>query len=149
MKPDHSSAAGRPDQFRTTRWSVVVLSAQSQVSGSREALAELCKLYWYPLYGHIRRHGFSPHDAQDLTQGFFLDLLEHKALRRVDKQKGKFRSFLLASLKNFLSNEAQKARCLKRGGQVQFVHVDFQEAEDRYGQEEPAESLTPEMKCRT
>jgi RNA polymerase sigma factor (sigma-70 family) len=122
----------------------VVLSAQSQVSGSREALAELCKLYWYPLYGHIRRHGFSPHDAQDLTQGFFLDLLEHKALRRVDQQKGKFRSFLLASLKNFLSNEAQKARCLKRGGQVQFVHVDFQEAEDRYGQEEPAESLTPE-----
>jgi RNA polymerase sigma factor (sigma-70 family) len=122
----------------------VVLSAQSQVSGSREALAELCKLYWYPLYGHIRRYGFSPHDAQDLTQGFFLDLLEHKALRRVDQQKGKFRSFLLASLKNFLSNEAQKARCLKRGGQVQFVHVDFQEAEDRYGQEEPAESLTPE-----
>jgi DNA-directed RNA polymerase specialized sigma24 family protein len=85
VKPDHSSALGRPDQFRTTRWSVVVLSAQSQVSGSREALAELCKLYWYPLYGHIRRYGFSPHDAQDLTQGFFLDLLEHKALARVDQ----------------------------------------------------------------
>ena len=121
-----------------------MLSAQSQVSGSREALAELCKLYWYPLYGHIRRYGFSAHDAQDLTQGFFLDILEHKALTRVDQQKGKFRSFLLASLKNFLSNEAQKAQCLKRGGQVQFVYVDFQEAEDRYEKEEPAESLTPE-----
>lgn len=144
MKPDHSSAAGRPDQFHTTRWSVVLLSAQSQVSGSKQALAELCKLYWYPLYGHIRRYGFSPHDAQDLTQGFFLDLLEHKALTRVDQQKGKFRSFLLASLKNFLSNEAQRAGRLKRGGHIQFVDLDVTEAEDRYGQEEPAERLTPE-----
>jgi RNA polymerase sigma factor (sigma-70 family) len=144
VKLDHSSAVGRSDQFRTTRWSVVLLSAQSQVSGSKDALAELCKLYWYPLYGHIRRYGFSPHDAQDLTQGFFLDLLEHKALMRVDQQRGKFRSFLLASLKNFLSNEAQKARCLKRGGQVQFVDLDVSEAEDRYAREEPAESLTPE-----
>jgi RNA polymerase sigma factor (sigma-70 family) len=123
---------------------VVLLSAQTQVSGSKEALAELCKLYWYPLYGHIRRYGFSAHDAQDLTQGFFLDLLEHKALARADQQKGKFRSFLLASLKNFLSNEAQKARCLKRGGQVQFVSLDLDDAEDRYGKEEPAESLTPD-----
>jgi RNA polymerase sigma factor (sigma-70 family) len=122
----------------------VVLSAQSQVSGSKEALAELCKLYWYPLYAHIRRYRFSPHDAQDLTQGFFLDILEHKALTRADQQKGKFRSFLLASLKNFLSNEGQRARCLKRGGQVQFVYVDFNDAEDRYGKEEPAERLTPE-----
>ena len=144
MKPDHSSAARTPGQFRTTRWSVVLLSAKSEVAGSKEALAELCKLYWYPLYGHIRRYGFSPDDAQDLTQGFFLDLLEHKALARADQQKGKFRSFLLASLKNFLSNEAQKARSVKRGGQIKFVHVDFSEAEDRYEREEPAETLTPE-----
>jgi RNA polymerase sigma factor (sigma-70 family) len=133
-----------PGQFRTTRWSVVLLSAQSQALGSKEALAELCKLYWYPLYGHIRRYGFLAHDAQDLTQGFFLDLLEHKALTRVEQSKGKFRSFLLASLQNFLSNEAQRARRLKRGGQVQFVYVDIKDAEDRYGQEEPAEALTPE-----
>ena len=144
MKPDHSSAAGRPGQFRTTRWSVVLLSAKSQASGSKEALAELCKLYWYPLYGHIRRYGFSPDDAQDLTQGFFLELLEHKALKQADQQRGKFRSFLLASLKNFLSNEVRKARSLKRGGQIKFVHVDFSEAENRYEREEPAESLTPE-----
>jgi len=121
-----------------------LLSAQSQAAGSKEALAKLCNLYWYPLYAHIRRRGFSPDDAQDLTQGFFLDLLEHKALARADQQKGKFRSFLLASLKNFLSNEMQRARCLKRGGQIQFVYVDFSEAEDRYEREEPAESLTPE-----
>jgi RNA polymerase sigma-70 factor (ECF subfamily) len=144
VKLDHSSAAGRPGQFGTTRWSVVMLSAQSQAPGSKEALAELCKLYWYPLYGHIRRYGFSAYDAQDLTQGFFVDLLEHKALTRVDHQKGKFRSFLLASLQNFLSNEAQKARCLKRGGQVEFVHLDVEGGEDRYGREEPAEALTPE-----
>jgi RNA polymerase sigma factor (sigma-70 family) len=144
VKRDHSSAVGRLEQFRTTRWSVVLLSARSQAPGSKEALAELCKLYWYPLYGHIRRYGFSAHDAQDLTQGFFLDLLEHKALTRVDQQKGKFRSFLLVSLQNFLSHEAQRARCLKRGGNVEFVYLDFEDAEDRYGQEEPAETLTPE-----
>jgi len=144
VKPDHSLSAGRAEQFRTTRWSVVLLSAQSQVPGYKEALGELCRLYWYPLYGHIRRRGFSAHDAQDLTQSFFLDLLEHKALARVDRQKGKFRSFLLASLQNFLSNEARRARCLKRGGDVEFVYLDFSDAEDRYDQEEPAEALTPE-----
>jgi RNA polymerase sigma factor (sigma-70 family) len=133
-----------PNRFQTTRWSVVWVSAQSQAPGYKEALAELCKLYWYPLYGHVRRYGFSAEDAEDLTQGFFLDLLEHKALSRADRRKGKFRSFLLASLKNFLSNQAQKARCLKRGGKVEFVYLDLKDAEDRYGKEEPAETLTPE-----
>ena len=123
---------------------MVLLSAQSHAPGYREALAELCKLYWYPLYGHIRRYGFSAYDAQDLTQGFFLDLLDHKALNRVEQQKGKFRSFLVASLQNFLSNEARRARCLKRGGQVEFVHLDLGDAEDRYGREGPAETLSPE-----
>jgi RNA polymerase sigma factor (sigma-70 family) len=122
----------------------VVLSAQSGAPSYKEALAELCKLYWYPLYAYIRRYGFSSHDAQDLTQGFFLDLLERKALTRVDQQKGKFRSFLLASLQNFLSNEAHRARCLKRGGHVEFVYLDLKGAENRYGQEEPVEALTPE-----
>jgi RNA polymerase sigma factor (sigma-70 family) len=144
VKPDNSIPGGGPGQFRTTRWSVVLLSAQSQAPGCKEALAELCRLYWYPLYAHIRRYGFSGHDAQDLTQGFFLDLLEHNALTRVDQQKGKFRSFLLGSLQKFLSNEAHRARCLKRGGQVQFVYLDLKDAEDRYGQEEPVEALTPE-----
>jgi RNA polymerase sigma-70 factor (ECF subfamily) len=123
---------------------VVLLSAQSQAPGYKEALAELCKLYWYPLYGHIRRYGFSAHDAQDLTQGFFLELLERKSLSRVEQQKGKFRSFLLASLQHFLSNEARRARSLKRGGQVEFVHLDLGDAEVRYRREQPAETLTPE-----
>jgi RNA polymerase sigma factor (sigma-70 family) len=122
----------------------VLLSAQSQAPGYREALAELCNLYWYPLYAFVRRRGHSPEDAEDLIQGFFLDLLEHKALTRVDRQNGKFRSFLLASLRNYLANEARSAFCLKRGAHVKFVHLDVQNAETRYGQEEPIEAVTPE-----
>jgi RNA polymerase sigma factor (sigma-70 family) len=144
VKLDHSSPAGVVDRFRTTRWSIVLLSAQSQAPGYKEALGELCNLYWYPLYAFVRRRGHSSEDAQDLTQGFFIYLLEHKALTRVDRQNGKFRSFLLASLQNYLSNEARRAHCLKRGAQVEFVYLDMQNAEDRYGQEEPAEALTPE-----
>ena len=91
------------DRFRTTHWSVVLLSAQTQVPGSRTALADLCGLYWYPLYVFVRRRGYSAEDAQDLTQGFLLSLLERRSLRQVGPEKGKFRSFLLASLNNYLS----------------------------------------------
>jgi RNA polymerase sigma factor (sigma-70 family) len=110
----------------------VLLSAQSQAPGSEEALAELCRTYWYPLYAFVRGRGSSPEDAQDLTQGFFLHLLDHKALRQVSPLKGKFRSFLVASLQNYLSNEADSARCLKRGGNLEFVPLDTKLAEDRY-----------------
>jgi RNA polymerase sigma factor (sigma-70 family) len=130
-------------RFRTTRWSVVLLSAQSKAPGSREALAELCGLYWYPLYGFIRRHGHSPEEAQDLTQGFFLHLLERKAFLRVDPQKGKFRSFLLASLQYYLSTETARMRRLKRGGRVEFISFDVQSAEDCH-QLESVDTLTPE-----
>jgi len=144
MKLDAGMTTGGSDRFHTTRWSVVLVSAQSQAPGYKEAFAELCKLYWYPLYGFIRRRGGnSPHDAQDLTQGFFLHLLEHKTLSRVDRSKGKFRSFLLASLQNYLSNEAERAGCLKRGGKAEFIHLDLEGAEDRYGLE-PVDALTPE-----
>ena len=138
---------GGAERFRTTRWSIVLLSAQSHAPGYREALAELCKLYWYPIYAFVRRHGYSSEDAEDLTQGFFLELFEHQALKRVERQNGKFRSFLLASLRHYLSNEARSARCIKRGAHVEFVHLDTQDrenVENRYGQEEPSETLTPE-----
>jgi DNA-directed RNA polymerase specialized sigma24 family protein len=92
-----------------------VISAQSQAPGCQEAFAELSKLYWYPLYAFIRHRGASPEDAQDLAQGFFLHLLEHKTLSRVDRSRGKFRSFLLASLRNYLSNEAERARSKNEG----------------------------------
>ena len=118
-------------------------AAQNRVEGGQAALAELCRLYWYPLYVFARRRGHSPDDAQDLTQGFFLHLLEHRALARVDRLKGKFRSFLLASFQNYLSIEARRARCLKRGGSCEFVTLDLERAESHYLLE-PADSLTAE-----
>ena len=132
MNPEQHSAAGGVGQFHTTRWSAVLLSAQSQAPGSQAALAELCRIYWYTIYSFVRSRGSSPEDAQDLTQGFFLHLLDHKALRQVSPVKGKFRSFLVASLQNFLSDEADRARCLKRGGKIEFVPLDMGFAEDRY-----------------
>ena len=142
MKSDDSSPA-HAAEFRPTRWSVVLLSAQSDAPESRAALAALCRAYWYPLYAFVRRRGYNPEDAQDLTQGFFLHLLDHKALAQVDPLKGKFRSFLLASLQNYLSKETDRARCLKRGGKTEFVPLDAENAEDRY-RLEPTDSLTAE-----
>jgi RNA polymerase sigma factor (sigma-70 family) len=127
----HSPADG-VGQFHTTRWSAVLLSVQSRAPGSQAALAELCRIYWYPIYSFVRRRGASPEDAQDLTQGFFLHLLAHKALSQVSPLKGKFRSFLLASLQNYLSDEADRARCLKRGGNIEIIPLDMGLAEDRY-----------------
>ena len=112
VKDNQSSLAGGLNRFQTTRWSIVLVSAQSQAPGYKEALADLCKLYWYPLYAYVRHRGNSSEDAQDLVQGFFLHLIEYKTLSRVDRSKGKFRSFLLASLQNFLANEADRARAV-------------------------------------
>lgn len=143
MKQESDSSAVGGAQFHTTRWTLVIASAQSQVEAGKAALAELCRLYWYPLYAFARRRGSSPHDAQDLTQGFFMHLLEHRSLTQVDRLKGKFRSFLLASFQNYLSNEAQRTRSLKRGGKNEFVSLDWEDAENRY-QLEPADYLTAE-----
>ncbi len=106
-------------------------------------MAELCRLYWYPLYIFARRRGHSPEDAQDLTQGFFLHLLERRALTGVDRLKGKFRSFLLASFQNHLSDVGDRARRYKRGGDKEFVRLDAEGAEERY-RREPVEFLTAE-----
>jgi RNA polymerase sigma factor (sigma-70 family) len=141
--PDQTLLGEDRYRFRTTRWSVVLLSAQSQAPGSEGALSELYRIYWYPLYAFIRRRGYASEEARDLTQDFFLHLLEHKTLARADQLKGKFRSFLLGSLQNYLSTEADRARCLKRGGGVEFVALDIQDAEDRY-KLEPVDALTPE-----
>ena len=141
MKPDESSVENVEHRFRTTRWTVVLLSAQSQAPGYQAALEELCRIYWYPLYAYIRRRGYMPEEAQDLTQGFFLHLLEHKTLARADPLKGKFRSFLLGSLQNYLSTERDRTGCLKRGGKAEFVPLELQAAEDRY-RLEPADHLS-------
>ena len=134
MKTDHQSPADAAGRFRTTRWSAVLLSAQSQAPGSQAALAELCRIYWSPIYVFVRRRGHDADDAQDLTQGFFLHLLDHKALRQVSPFKGKFRSFLAASLQNYLLDEADHARRLKRGGNIEFVPFDAECVEYRLGE---------------
>jgi DNA-directed RNA polymerase specialized sigma24 family protein len=143
LRPSDDSDAGKGGQFMTTCWSAVVLSGQSQAPGSDRAREEFCQLYWYPLYSFIRRRGYNADDARDLTQGFFLFIFGHKALQRATPTKGKFRSFLLGSLKNYLSNVYQHENAIKRGGKIDFVSVDFSDGEDRYSRE-PADSLTPE-----
>ena len=143
MSPSDDSDAGKGGQFTTTCWSAVLLSGQSQAPGSDLAREEFCQLYWYPLYAFIRRRGYNAEDARDLTQGFFLFIFDHKALRRATPTKGKFRSFLLGSLKNYLSNEYQRENAIKRGGKIDFVSVDFSDGEDRYSRE-PTDSPTPE-----
>jgi DNA-directed RNA polymerase specialized sigma24 family protein len=130
-------------QFHTTRWTLVMASAHDQSQAGRAALAALCQTYWYPLYAFARRRGHSPPDAQDLTQGFFLHILEHQTLSQVDRLKGKFRSFLLACFQNYVSVEAQRTHRLKRGGNCRFVFLDLESAENRY-RLEPTDYLTAE-----
>jgi DNA-directed RNA polymerase specialized sigma24 family protein len=144
VKQEHSPPAAGAASFHTTHWTIVAMAAKSQARGGQAGLAELCQLYWYPLYVFARSHGHSPDDAEDLTQGFFLHLLEHRALAHVDRLKGKFRSFLLASFQNYLSVEAHRARCLRRGGNCKFVTLDLEKAEDSYLLEQ-AIALTPEQ----
>jgi RNA polymerase sigma-70 factor (ECF subfamily) len=107
----------RSDLFPSTHWSVVLAAGETQAEPeiAQAALAELCQIYWTPLYGFVRSRGYIMHDAQDLTQSFFAYLIEHKIYARVDRQKGRFRSFLLASLKNFIADTADRERTLKRG----------------------------------
>jgi RNA polymerase sigma-70 factor (ECF subfamily) len=140
---DEQTASGKCDAFGTTHWSVIVQAGGDNSTLTRVALEKLCHIYWYPLYIFIRRQGRSPHDAEDLTQAFFANLLEREALKTVARERGKFRSFLLASLSNFLNNERDKQQTLKRGGRIQMVSWDEAKAEDLY-QHEPADHLTPE-----
>src|SRR3954470_15999964 len=143
MSPDHSTP-GNGHVFATTRWSVV-LKAGASSPAADDALARLCRAYWYPLYAFVRRQGHSPHDAQDLTQGFFARLLEKNDLAAVDRSKGKFRSFLLAAMKHFLANEWDRARALKRGGGVTLISIDDAEAEGRYAHEAAEQSTAEQL----
>jgi DNA-directed RNA polymerase specialized sigma24 family protein len=139
VEREHGRPAEGGVSFHTTRWTIVMNAAP----GGEFALAWLYRTYWYPLCMFARRRGHSPDDAQDLTQSFFLHLLEQPVLAGVDRLKGKFRSFLLASFQNHLSDQVDHARRLKRGGDKEFVELDAEEAEERY-RLEPAECLTAE-----
>jgi RNA polymerase sigma-70 factor (ECF subfamily) len=134
--------AGSPG-FHTTLWSVVLLAGEEHSPQSAAALEQLCQTYWYPLYAFVRREGHGPEAAADLTQEFFSRLLANNGLAAVDRTKGKYRSFLLASLKHLLANESHRARTQKRGGSCVHFSLDASTAEKRY-QLDPADELTPE-----
>ena len=130
--------------FHTTHWSVVMAAqGKDESTIAREALAALCSAYWNPLYSFIRRQGYNPQEAEDLTQGFFYNFLERDSLRNVAQPAGKFRSFLLTCLKHFLINQREKAHAQRRGGGHAIIPLEFDLAETRYAFE-PADKVTPE-----
>ena len=116
----------RDGQFASTRWTVVLAAGASAVSSAHalEALSELCRIYWRPLYLFLRREGIGAEDAQDLTQGFFAKLIRDRTYFRADREKGRFRSFLLGALKNYVANEAARAGRQKRGGKQEILSLD-------------------------
>jgi RNA polymerase sigma factor (sigma-70 family) len=130
--------------FATTHWTVVLTSREDASMESDAALENLCRTYWWPLYAFVRRRGHAAHDAQDLTQQFFARLLAKDFLRGVDRSKGKFRSFLLAALEHFLSNEWRRSQTQKRGGKFTFVSINDDSAEQPFLQL-PVSNLSPEQ----
>jgi RNA polymerase sigma-70 factor (ECF subfamily) len=132
-----------PHGFVTTHWSIVLAAGDESSPQVTAALEQLCRAYWFPLYAYVRRRGSTPEQAQDLTQEFFCRLLQKRWLSAVEKGHGRFRSYLLSALSNFLANEWDKANCQKRGGGVIQFSIDQTDAENRYLIELPDE-LTPE-----
>lgn len=143
MSTDDRPAGEGRRGFATTRWSLVLAAGESDSDVSARALEELCAQYWYPLYAYARRRGYDTEDARDLTQSFFAKLLEKRDLRTADPTRGRFRTFLLSSMKNFLAGEWRKDNTLKRGGAVEILPLDFDSAEESYGLE-PSHELSPE-----
>ncbi len=146
MGPETTGAPGATAQplFATTHWSVVLASAGSDSPQAAAALEKLCRTYWYPLYAYVRRRGYGHEDAQDLTQGFLLRWLESRSFARADASKGRLRSFLLAGLNHFLSDQWDRASAQKRGGgQPTLSLMDTQTADERY-RLEPADEPSPE-----
>ena len=118
--------------FLTTHWSVVMAAGRADTSLAQEALSRLCQTYWYPLYAYVRRRGFAPHDAQDLTQEFFACLLRRESFRAASPAKGRFRSYLLGALDYSLRDARARSDSLKRGGGCDIVSFDALDAEARY-----------------
>jgi RNA polymerase sigma-70 factor (ECF subfamily) len=129
--------------FQTTNWTLVVQAAGGDSTGAREALAALCGAYWYPVYAFIRRQGYPSADAEDLTQGYFTRFIEKQYVKDLKPEAGRFRAFVLASVRHFLSNERDRERAEKRGGGRPSVALDAASAEERYALE-PVDPVTPE-----
>lgn len=145
MKQHASSESPNPGgaKFCTTHWTIVLAAGDPSAPNAQEALAELCRAYWHPVYVYVRRRGHASHDAEDLTQEFFARLLEKNYLEGLNRDGGKFRSFLLTAVKRFLANQWEYAQAKKRGGGVSIIRLDQHDAESRY-RFEPSDSLTPE-----
>jgi DNA-directed RNA polymerase specialized sigma24 family protein len=146
MRLEDSSSEGQRlgAAFVTTHWSVVLASADQNSPQAKAALEQLCGTYWYPLYSYLRRRGYSHEDAEDLTQGFLLRWLEHGSFARADARNGRLRSFLLAGLNHFLSDQWDRASAQKRGGgQATISLADTQGADERY-RLEPVDDQSPE-----
>lgn len=134
----------RRDEFSTTRWSMIVAAGRISGGPPQDALDQLCRIYWYPLYAHVRRRGYSREDAEDLTQAFFERWLERPDfLDGLSPERGRFRWFLLAALKHFLANEWDKSQARKRGGGTTPLPMDWQDAESRY-RIDPEDHLSPD-----
>ena len=153
MAADHTAtthAAGHdlakpPPQarFAATRWTVVLTAARSDTTRGRDALAQLCQMYWYPLYAYVRRKGYSPADAEDLTQAFFAQVLRERLVASADREKGRFRSFLLTRLNHFLADEWDRLKAQKRGGGERVLALEITAAETRF-QLEPVDWRSPD-----
>src|SRR5258706_9905826 len=126
------SPASLPAEFATTHWTAILTACKDDSPQATEALASLCQDYWYPLYAFVRRKGYNPHEGQDLTQEFFARLLEKNYLEAADRQKGRFRTFLLAALSHFVDNHWDWTHRVKRGGRLVFVSFEGVQAEQRY-----------------
>jgi RNA polymerase sigma-70 factor (ECF subfamily) len=145
--PDSTITASSPPEqggwFTTTHWSIVLAARDPSAPQAADALEKLCRSYWYPLYAFVRRQGYDESSAKDQVQGFFARLLEKNFLAEVDQEKGKFRSFLLASLKHYMADERDKARAQKRGGGQILISLDETVGEDRY-RAEPVDVMDAE-----
>jgi RNA polymerase sigma-70 factor (ECF subfamily) len=141
--PDGGFPAPRAGRFATTRWSLVLAAGQKANARSAEALASLCEMYWYPVYAFIRRQGYRAEEGADLTQEFFARVLEKNYFHDADPARGRFRAFLCASIRHFLSNERDRARTLKRGGHQPPISLEVETAAGTY-RLEPRDDLTPE-----
>ncbi len=139
-----TNETARPkNYFATTHWTMVLAAGRNDTTRARHALAQLCQIYWYPLYAYVRRRGYKAQDTQDLTQEFFARFLERDALAGADPARGRFRSFILTAMNHFLATEWEKARTKKRGGGAEIISLDLAAAEKRYDLE-PADLATPD-----
>jgi RNA polymerase sigma factor (sigma-70 family) len=138
-----SNQPSRGNVFVTTRWTVVLSAGRKSSLQSDQALAELCQTYWYPLYAYVRRQGRTKEDAEDLVQAFFARFLERNYLEGLAAERGRFRAFLLVSLKHFLANEWDRANRQKRGGGVEHLSLDWQSADEHFHRD-PADLASPD-----